>query len=318
MPQSDRSAAAPDPQRRSAPGAPSVCAVVVTYRPDPETLRAVLDAVAPQVQALAVVDNTGAPVLDGLAPPAATLLEQPANVGLARAQNIGIAWAREHGHSHVLILDQDSVADPDMVAHLLAALDELGETRRVGAVGPRYHDPRTGEDAPFIEVAFPMSRKLWCGAEPHIRCDFLISSGALVPLAVLDDVGDLDEGLFIDNVDMEWSFRARSRGYALFGVCAARMQHRLGDARRPVFGGRAHVVTHGPVRLYFIMRNRVALYRRRHTPRVWIAQDLPRVLAKFLIFSVLVGPRPRNVRYMLRGLFDGVRGRTGPCPLGES
>jgi rhamnosyltransferase len=49
---------------------------------------------------------------------------------------------------------------------------------------------------------------------------------------------------------------------------------------------------------------------------VWIAQDLPRVLAKFLIFAVLVAPRRRNVRYMLRGLVDGLRGRSGPCPLG--
>jgi rhamnosyltransferase len=82
-----------------------------------------------------------------------------------------------------------------------------------------------------------------------------------------------------------------------------------------VLGGLHQVVTHGPVRLYFIMRNRVTLYRRRHTPRVWIAQDLPRVVAKFLIFSVLVGPRGDNVRFMLRGLMDGIRGRTGPCPL---
>jgi rhamnosyltransferase len=64
------------------------------------------------------------------------------------------------------------------------------------------------------------------------------------------------------------------------------------------------------------MRNRLTLYRLPHTPRVWIAQDLPRVLAKFLIFAVLVAPRRRNVRYMLRGLVDGLRGRSGPCPLG--
>ena len=88
------------------------------------------------------------------------------------------------------------------------------------------------------------------------------------------------------------------------------MEHRLGDDRVPLPGGMHSVVRHGPTRLYFIMRNRLRLYRLPYTPRVWIAQDLPRVVAKFLIFSVLVGPRGRNVRYMVRGLLDGVRGGT--------
>jgi rhamnosyltransferase len=34
-----------------------------------------------------------------------------------------------------------------------------------------------------------------------------------------------------------------------------------------------------------------------------------------VIFSVLVGPRGDNVRFMLRGLMDGIRGRSGPCPI---
>jgi rhamnosyltransferase len=185
-------------------------------------------------------------------------------------------------------------------------------------VGPRFRDPREQRDAPFVRVAFPMSHKLWCEAgTADIECDFLISSGVLIPIAVLDDVGGMDDGLFIDNVDLDWSFRARSRGYALFGVCGTTMEHRLGDERRPIPGGHQQVV-HGPVRLYFIMRNRIALYGRPHTPKVWIAQDLPRVAAKFFIFSALVGPRRDNLRFMVRGLVDGIRGRTGGCPVKET
>lgn len=293
---------------------PSVCAVVVTHRPDPATLARSLAAVRPQVADLVVVDNASPQRPDAAAD--VVVLAQERNVGLAAAQNIGIDHARAHGHTHVLLLDQDSVAAPDMVAQLLKAAADAGQRARVGAVGPRFRDPREQRDAPFVRVAFPMSRKLWCDKGcPEIECDFLISSGALIALDVLDAVGGMDDGIFIDNVDMEWSFRARSLGYRLFGVCAATMEHHLGDDRTPVLGGRAHVVRHGPARLYFIMRNRVALYRRPYTPRVWIAQDLPRVLAKFLIFTVLTGPRIRNARFMIRGLADGIRGRTGPCPL---
>jgi rhamnosyltransferase len=303
-------------ERRAPDSRRSVCAVVVTYRPDVDALRAALAAVRPQVGALVVVDNASPGILAALVDTGAILLAQPSNFGLARAQNIGIEWARTHMCSHVLILDQDSIPDAGMVDALLDTWQRRSVTDRVGAVGPRFRDSREQRDAPFIKVAFPMSRKLWCDTTTReVECDFLISSGALIALAVLDDVGGMDDGLFIDNVDMEWSFRARWRGYSLFGSCAATMEHRLGDERRQVLGGLHQVVTHGPVRLYFIMRNRVTLYRRRHTPRVWIAQDLPRVVAKFLIFSVLVGPRGDNVRFMLRGLMDGIRGRSGPCPL---
>jgi rhamnosyltransferase len=51
-----------------------------------------------------------------------------------------------------------------------------------------------------------------------------------------------------------------------------------------------------------------------HTPRAWIAQDLPRVAVKLLLFGVLIGPRRRNLRCMLRGLVDGMRGRQGEAP----
>ena len=301
----------------------SVCGVMVTFHPDLPTLRTAVAAARSQLSELVVVDNATPGIAEELADSITAgeivLLAQRSNIGLAAAQNVGIDWARQHSHSHVLILDQDSTPAPGMVDALVAEWTDLSAERPVAAVGPTFHDPREPRPAPFVRIAFPMSRKLWCDASTrHVQADFLISSGALIPLAVLDDVGPMDESLFIDNVDMEWSFRARARGYGLFGVCGASLEHRLGDDRTPVLGGLAQVVRHGPMRLYFIMRNRLALYGMRHTPRVWIAQDLPRVFAKFFIFSVLVGPRLTNIRYMVRGLLDGMRGRRGPCPLGAS
>lgn len=297
-----------------------VCAVIVSYQPDPAAIADLVETVMPQVGAVALVDNASdggwqVAVSELLAAHGGALLEQPRNVGLAAAQNVGIDWARARGFRHVLLLDQDSEPGAGMVAALMRELQALSASGRVAAVGPRFHDLREHRDAPFVRVAFPLNRKLWCDAgTPSIACDFLISSGALIPLAVLDEVGPMDAGLFIDNVDLEWGFRARARGYTLHGVCAATMHHRLGDERRALPFGRGQIVVHGPSRLYYMMRNRLLLYRLSHTPRIWVAQDLPRVLAKLFLFGVLVGPRLRNLRYMLQGLRDGLRGRRGACP----
>jgi rhamnosyltransferase len=293
-----------------------VCALIVAYRPDPQALDALLRSLEGQVGASVLVDNTDTgerPAVKANRP--VTVLAQATNVGLSQAQNIGIAWARQHGYRYVLLLDQDSMPGPGMVAALLEALGQLDGQARVAAVGPRFRDLREAGDAPFVRVGFPLNRKLWCRpGDRTVPCDFLISSGALIPMRVLDDVGVMDAGLFIDNVDLEWSFRARSMGYSLHGVCAATMHHHLGDARTRLPFGLGQVTVHGPSRLYYMMRNRVRLYRMRHTPRAWVAQDVPRVLAKLLLFGLLIRPRRRNLRWMIRGLWDGWRGREGPCP----
>ena len=297
-----------------------VCAVIVAYRPEADVITGLVDATVAQVGAVVLIDNASngswqPTVGAALSAHGGALLVQPHNIGLAAAQNVGIDWAREHGYRHVLLLDQDSEPSDGMVAALHGALEALSMAGPVAAVGPRFHDLREHRDAPFVRIRFPFNRKLRCDrSTPTIACDFLISSGMLIPLAVLDRVGPMDAGLFIDNVDLEWCFRARTQGFALHGVCAATMRHRLGDTRRTLPFALGQVVVHGPLRLYYMMRNRVRLYRMAHTPRAWVAQDVPRLLVKLLLFGVLIGPRWRNLRCMLRGLFDGMRGCQGEAP----
>ncbi|HEY7873031.1 MAG TPA: glycosyltransferase family 2 protein, partial [Rudaea sp.] len=69
-----------------------------------------------------------------------------------------------------------------------------------------------------------------------------------------------------------------------------------------------------PRRLFYMMRNRVLLYRRAYTPRRWIAQDVPRLVVKFLLFALLIAPRRKNARCMLAGLRAGIAGRIAPPP----
>ena len=306
-----------------ATGAParesSVCAVVVTYHPDAALLTAQLQALQAQVGCVVVVDNaTPGPAVRELcaAAPGTEFLALTENIGLAAALNAGIARAREKpGVAHLLLMDQDSVPESGMVAALKVALDRRSQHAQVAAVGTRFHDPREGVDAPFVRIRFPVNRQLHCdGACDEVACDFLITSGSLIPIEVLDRVGGMDEGLFIDNVDLEWCFRALSMGYALFGACGARMLHHQGATRHRVSGVPRGIVVHTPRRLFYMMRNRVLLYRRVYTPRRWIAQDVPRLVVKFLLFALLIAPRRKNVRCMLAGLRAGIAGRAAPPP----
>ena len=297
-----------------------VCAVVITYQPQLDVLRQVLESVAPQVGQVLVFDNATAGPASAAFPAflaqaeadGVVVVRSPTNVGLGAAMNCAADHARTAGFAYLLLLDQDSLLDPEMVATLKAACEDLGRTERVAAVGPQFSDRRNGHVAPFIKIGFPLNRKLFGVPGQRVRCDFLISSGSLIPLDVLDRVGGMDERLFIDNVDMEWCFRARHRGFALFGICDARMRHSIGDTLRAAWLKPGGVTIHKPIRLYYIMRNRVLLYGRKETPKVWIAQDVPRLVLKFFGTALFVAPRMHYVRMMLRGLRDGVHRRSGP------
>ena len=86
--------------------------------------------------------------------------------------------------------------------------------------------------------------------------------------------------------------------------------HTLGERAFRV--GQRVIHYHAPVRQYYMMRNRILLYRRDYIPKGWIVQDLFRVLVKFVLFSLVFAPRGRNIAMMLRGLWHGLRGIVGP------
>lgn len=306
----------------AAPGRADVCAAIVTYHPQIELLEQVIAAVHDQVGRVTIFDNasTGAALdayFDELRGRGVEVLRSQSNVGLGSAINHAARAARTAGFAQVLLMDQDSIVDAGMVATLQRYLRELQAQGPVAAVGPQFRDQRTGEVAPFVQIAFPMNRKLFGGPGQTVDCDFLITSGTLLPLEVLDPIGGMDEGLFIDNVDIEWSSRARYRGYKLYGVCDAQMQHRIGDLKTitallPSY----QRVVHSPTRLYYMMRNRLLLYRRVEVPRRWAAQDFPRLVLKFVGTSLFLKPRLAYLSAMLRGLRDGILGRDGPMPGG--
>jgi rhamnosyltransferase len=282
---------------------------------------------------IVIVDN-------GSQPPAAELVERepalraaraagrlevialPDNRGVAQGLNVGVARARERGAQFVLLLDDDSVPDAGMVATLLAGFDR-GRTESgkapVAAVGPRVSDVRDPRDYPFIRLGWIHNRHLRCGdsSDGVVACDFLISSGSLIALESLAAIGEFDETLFIDSVDLEWCCRARARGFALYGVCGARLDHRLGDHRRRIMKG-VELVVHPPERLYYMTRNRLLLYARPYMPLKWKLKDLLRVMAKFAATMLLIAPRFEYARMTLRAVRDAAARRGGKLERDEA
>jgi rhamnosyltransferase len=299
--------------------AAGVVAVVVTYLPDVEATTVLLRALRPQVASVVLVDN-GSPAASvaALRPEVEVtggeVLALAGNEGIAAAQNLGIARARARGATAVLLSDQDSVPAPDMVERLVDGLTRARALGPVAAVGPVTVDERNaGAALLFSDRRWGPRRATVPATEGAlVPATFLIASGCLVDADALDAVGVMNADWFIDHIDLEWGLRARRAGYALYGVVGAHLGHALGDRVQRIPGRERDVHIHSPVRNYYMARNTVLLVRSGLLPRAWQLGYLAWI-TKYTGFYVLaVAPRLRRAGLLLRGLADGLRGRTGP------
>ena len=287
-----------------------VAAIVVTYLPDDKFL-SFMSRIAGQVDYVIVSDNGGAASLLGaLGENLKTrLLSFGKNIGVSAAQNQGIALARELGVEYVLLFDQDSLPAPDMVDNLFKSYSTaLAAGYRIAAVGPRFFDERFGEPHAFIRIRGLFLERIHEPDFGDLACvDYLISSGSLIPLASLDEIGGMCDELFIDYIDVEWGLRAKAKGFQSFGSFGARMKHNLGD-KPLIFMGRAYPA-HTPFRHYHIVRNAIWLYRQKGLPWRWKLLDARRLCMRVVFYALFLAPRVKQSIAMLKGVLHGLGSR---------
>lgn len=290
-----------------------VVAVAVSYQARPDELEGLLAALAGQVHAVVLVDNASPDwrELDTEVP--LTVLRLERNLGLAAAQNRGIELALKLGAVHILLLDQDSLPLPGMVAELREVLQLAGASGlNAAAVGPLILNAQ-GRYEGFVR--FGQGRYQAHVPEPGRRwlaCDLLIASGCLIDVAALARIGPMKADLFIDKVDTEWCLRAVAAGYCLLGAPQARLRHRLGERVLRVWFGRwRELAWHAPFRYYYMVRNGLLLRRLPHASPAWRAADRRQLRSLLLYFGLLAPRRWQTLRMMGRGLWDGLRGRSG-------
>ncbi len=298
-----------------------VIPIIVTYNPVRETLLASLNQLLPQVKTIVIVDNASNTDIADIIRSLKTkeynkinLIALEHNYGVGKAYNVGISIARSLNATFVLLLDHDSIPESDMLGKLYGVFVYLeGQEKAVCVVGPRYLDLATAQLSQFVRInQFGLTRLVCDDTTDYVQTDFLISSGSLISLKSLNQIGDMDEDLFIDHIDTEWCFRAKSKGFEMYGVCHAFMQHALGDRQMRIWWGRWRSIPfHQPFRYYYMFRNSVSLWQRPYMPVAWKRADKLRTLCFIFFFTIFSPNRLANLRMMLKGLKDGLHKQMG-------
>jgi len=295
-----------------------ICGIVVTYKPNLYILQQLLTNLQSRLQAVVIVDNTESDTVktwfkQNSYPYSCFFLSDQINSGVAAAHNKGICWAKEHDFEYVVLFDQDSLPDQDMVSSLLTTHKHL-ETKGVpiALVGPKYVDSRINQAASFIKFKNCWMWRINCSKQIEFHpVEYLITSGSLIKISVFDTVGLFDASLFIDYVDIEWGLRANSYGLKSFGVCNAVLRHAMGDkmVKHPL--RKASLPLHSPLRNYYMFRNAILLYKKSFIPWCWKITDAWRLILRFIFYAVFAAPRWHRIQMMIRGMWHGIRGDTG-------
>lgn len=292
--------------------------VTVSFHPDQRALRAQLETL-PAECIKVVVDNGSNESEQAFlrqlpaSIPNLVLVENATNAGLAAALNQGVrrGLAVRNGLRWCLLLDQDSEPENGAVELLLEGIRELeSDGGQVGCVGPSLVDVQTGLSHGFHQATRFCWRRAYPapGSRARIHCTTLNGSGTLMPLTLFNELGGLDERLFIDHIDTDWSFRVLAARGTLWGLPQAVFRHRMGErSLRYWFLGWRVMPYRSPLRHRFLFRNTIWLLRRRYVPMVWkfwAVAKLGLTMAAYLAFSQ---ERRQQIAGMISGLRAGLK-----------
>jgi GT2 family glycosyltransferase len=180
--------------------------------------------------------------------PDVRILPLPANRGFCGGNNAGIRAARGE---YIVLLNNDTEVEADWLGELVRY---VRADAAIGACDSKilYFDRRDTIWSAGALYTIAGS----CEWRGHGLKDSAVNEpaevftanacSAIYPRHVLEEVGDLDEDFFAGYEDVDWSFRARLRGYRIVNVPSSRVYHKVSathqyNSPRYVYHGQRNV-----------------------------------------------------------------------------
>lgn len=164
------------------------------------------------------------------------VVRSQANLGFTGGNNMAINYTRKkHEPDYVLLLNNDTVVDPNFVEEMLATLRDDVSIGLVGSKiyfykGREYHADSYGRNEKGNVLWYAGGSIDWFnlaafhkGVDELDRgqfdkvssTDFVTGCSMLIPVSVINRVGLLSEDYFLYLEDVDYSMRVRQKGYKL-------------------------------------------------------------------------------------------------------
>jgi len=299
---------------------PKVCAVILNLAGlavMEDCLRSMARAVYPALELIVVHNGPADAALErgvrSLTAKVSEVIFTGANIGFAAGNNLGIKAALARGADYVLLLNDDTVVDPDFISPLV---DEAAKDESIGMTGPRiYYAAEPGKiwfsgaklDRAACAFVFPGAdqEEAASGLGAAQETDYVTGCAALVRRELLSRVGPLDESFFLYWEDSDWGLRAAAAGFRSLVVPSSRIWHKVSLSS----GG-----TDSALKLFHKTRGRL-LFSRRHCGCCLISLLLELLRdAAWLAFKSGAGDGKKRAASLLAGAASYFCGGRGPGP----
>lgn len=191
-----------------------------------------------------------------LLPERENIIVAEVNAGFSAGNNIGIKYAISRGSEYMLLLNNDTVVEPDFLDKLIEGFQfssncglTIGKilyerNRNIIWYGGGDFNKKTGKTEHWSYNTIDTS-------SPLIPQSVSFATGCCMCLSkrVIEDVGFMDEGYFLYEEDVDYCLRLINSGYEILYVPTARIYHKV-NASTGLLSG---------ISQYYMIRNKYLL-----------------------------------------------------------
>lgn len=242
--------------------------------------------------------------------PEIDLIKNSENLGFAGGNNTGILKALDQGFSYVLLLNNDTIVDPNFLGQMLL---KFSQNSRLGVIQPLIcflHDRTQIWSAGGKWNSF-LGRAITLGDRKSVdnfnltnqNLDWATGCCMLITREALLKTGLLNESYFAYFEDVEWSLRFREMGFEIAFAAEAKIYHEAGASSKK----KHSEGTLSPQVFYYNVRNQFFLLRSQvhgfSVPFAWAYHSF-RFLG-WMSYFCLRG-RFQKLKSVARGIKDGI------------
>ena len=277
-----------------------VIASFVSFNPNISKLKKAIDSVYSQVDQIIIVDNGSENILEILNAfgeyQNVSIIKNFQNIGIAAALNQAVDFSAKKC-DWLLTMDQDSEAPIDIIEQYERVIQKEEKIGILTLQIKKNIDSIVEKKNTLTEVQ---------------RC---ITSGSLMNLSAMEDIGEFDESMFIDWVDHDICKRMKLAGYRIIRVDSLILKHELGpqipipitQKLNNILGTKVLKRPHSPLRTYYYIRNGIYYIRK-------FKKSMTKEEVKFAKYEIAMSIRRglllgknkfEYISSICRGIYDG-------------
>ena len=273
-----------------------LCALIVTYNFDESFFKCIKN-IKKQVDKIIIIDNNSNKSCEKILrkitqDKTIEVIFNSENIGIAAAINKGIDYAKGLGYEWIITLDDDSIADKNMIKNIFDIYNQLNDSD-IKVLCPNIYDLNIQE---FCDDTL-------CQYKFVNKC---IQSGMVINLDVFNSIEKFNEELFIYYVDDDFCENIIKNNFKILRVNNSVLNHRDGKYVKKLFLGREfNYNERSNLSIYYRARNNIYMVKK--FKKIYIIENI-KDLIKIIIYS---GNKIQNIRFYLIGIYHGCINKYG-------